>query len=173
MTFLDMIGHPKCRRQSGKAILVAGGLFFFLLASGCQTGLEPSTRAAANMDTTATAESPSVSGRIMSDLGLEVIAVRTTAAGNMLDFRFKVLDSEKAMPFFKKELKPYLIDVASGKVLGVPVPAKGGPMRPTSRDPRVGITYFMLFGNPGHFVKVGNQVTIVVGDLRVEDLTVE
>lgn len=111
--------------------------------------------------------------RVAEEFGVEIVAIRTTAAGNMLDFRFKVLDKEKAMPFFLKELKPNLIDEKTGAVLEVPVPAKGGPMRPTSRDPREGITYFMLFANPGHFVKAGNPVTIVVGDLRVENLVVE
>jgi hypothetical protein len=111
--------------------------------------------------------------RILEDLGVEVIAIRTTAAGSMLDFRFKVLDKEKAMPFFLKELKPHLIDERTGAVLEVPVPAKGGPMRPTSRDPRVGVTYFMLFGNPGKFIKKGDLVTIVVGENRVEKLIVE
>jgi len=157
----------------GKVFLIAISMLLLLLASGCQTAAGPATDISSPADATAAPEAEAASARIEEDMGIEIIAIRTTAAGNMLDFRFKVLDSEKAMPFFKKELKPNLIDEASGKVLAVPVPAKGGPMRPTSRDPRVGITYFMLFGNPGHFVKVGNQVTIVVGDLRVENLTVE
>lgn len=144
-----------------------------LLISGCQ----PVGDAPVQMDpvapVAAAQETAVDQHRILEDLGIEVIAVRTTAAGSMLDFRFKVLDKEKSMPFFLKELKPHLIDERTGAVLEVPVPAKGGPMRPTSRDPRVGVTYFMLFGNPGKFIKKGNTVTIVVGENRVEKLIVE
>lgn len=144
-----------------------------LLVCGCQTA---GTATAKNSPETSAESITGLSAghdRVREELGIEVIAIRTTAAGSMLDFRFKVLDKEKAMPFFLKELKPHLIDEKTGAVLEVPVPAKGGPMRPTSRDPREGITYFMLFANPGSFIKAGNQVAIVIGDIRVDNLVVE
>ena len=154
-----------------KLILPVAGLAALLLVGGCQTAATEQHR-----PTPATAEKPAAAetgSRVYEDFGIEVIAIRTTAAGSMLDFRFKVLDKEKAMPFFRKDLKPHLVDEKSGAVLQVPVPAKGGPMRPTSRDPREGITYFMLFANPGSFVQAGNPVTLVIGDLRVENLVVQ
>jgi hypothetical protein len=104
--------------------------------------------------------------------GIEIIALRDTAAGHMLDFRFRVVDLEKAMPFFREDIKPYLVDQNSGKSLTVPVPAKLGPMRPTGRNPKEGVTYWMFFGNPG-LIKPGDKVTIVIGDYRLEDLVVE
>ena len=104
--------------------------------------------------------------------GIEVVALRSTAAGHMLDFRFRVVDLEKAMTFFREDLKPYLLDPVSGKSLTVPVPAKLGPMRPTGRNPKLGITYWMFFGNPG-LIKPGDRVTIVVGDYKLKDLVVE
>ena len=104
--------------------------------------------------------------------GIEVVALRYSAAGHMLDFRFRVVDSDKAMPFFREDIKPYLVDKATGKSLDVPVPSKLGPARPTGRNPKLGITYWMFFGNPG-LVKPGDQVTIVVGDYKLEDLIVE
>lgn len=165
---------------SGRSFLVSKtlqllgyGCIVLLMLNGCQAmGNSP---VLAETDTSPVVVKEAAIGpkRIFEDLGIEVIAIRTTAAGSMLDFRFKVLDKEKAMPFFMKELKPHLIDEKTGAVLEVPVPAKGGPMRPTSRNPREGITYFMLFANPGSFVKVGNRVTIVLGDLRVDKLVVE
>jgi hypothetical protein len=33
--------------------------------------------------------------------------------------------------------------------------------------------YIILFGNPGNLVKQGSRVTVVIGDLKVEDLVVE
>jgi hypothetical protein len=90
----------------------------------------------------------------------------------MLDFRYRVVDPVKAAPIFVRKTKPYLIDVASGAKLAVPVPAKTGPLR-SSNTPIAGRTYFMFFGNAGKLVRPGNQVTVVVGDFRAENLTVE
>ncbi len=105
--------------------------------------------------------------------GIETIALRQTAAGNMLDFRFRVLDSETAMPFFREDIYPYLIDEKTGLTLKVTDTTKVGPMRPTSRDPRVGKVYFMFFRNPNKFIRIGDKVTVVVGDRRLEHLVVE
>ena len=103
--------------------------------------------------------------------GLEIVAIRVTAAGHMLDFRYKVHDVEKAAPLFNSETKPYLIHQASGKVLSVPVTAKLGPMR-SKYIPRAERIYSMLFTNAG-IVKAGDRVDWVLGDLRVDDLLVE
>jgi len=36
--------------------------------------------------------------------------------------------------------------------------------------PTVGRTYFIFFGNPGHYVKPVNKLTEVIGEFKVEDL---
>jgi hypothetical protein len=106
-------------------------------------------------------------------LGIEIIAMRQTAGGFMLDFRYRVLDPEKAMPLFREDIFPYLIDQDSGSKLPVTGSTKVGPLRPTSRDPRKGIDYFMFFGNPGQLVKAGTRVTVVVGEHQLEGLVVQ
>lgn len=103
--------------------------------------------------------------------GVQIVGIRQTAAGHMLDFRYRVVDSKKAAPLFARQTKPYLIDQASGKSLAVPNMAKVGPLR-SSNQPREGRTYWMFFGNPG-LVKVGNKVTVVIGEFRAENLRVE
>lgn len=103
--------------------------------------------------------------------GIQIIGIRQTAAGHMLDFRYRVLDAEKAQILFQRKNKPYLIDQASGKVLAVPTTAKVGPLR-TSDKPQEGRIYWMFFANPG-VVKAGSKVTVVIGDFKAEDLTVE
>jgi hypothetical protein len=107
------------------------------------------------------------------NLGIEVIALRQTSGGFMLDFRYRVLNPEKAMPMFQEEITPYLIDQSSGSKLPTIGSTKVGPLRPTSRDPRKGVAYFMFFGNPGQLVKVGTKVTVVVADHRLENLVVQ
>ncbi len=68
--------------------------------------------------------------------------------------------------------KAYLLDQASGVALPVPRTAKVGPLRQTNfrADPRR--VYFILFSNPG-VVKSGSLVTLVVGDVRFENITVQ
>ena len=105
--------------------------------------------------------------------GIEVVALRLTAAGHMLDFRYKILDPEKATALMDRKDKPVLIHQESGKKTGVPKPAKVGRLRQRSNEPKVGRHYFMLFANPGHYFKAGDQVTIEIGEFRVENLIVE
>jgi hypothetical protein len=106
------------------------------------------------------------------DWGVEIKAIRLTAHGHMLDFRYKVLDAGKAAPLFKRQTKPHLVHVETGKVLEVPAPAKTGPLR-TSDLPKKGRTYWMFFGNGGKLIKRGDQVTVVIGGFKAEKLIVE
>ena len=147
-------------------------LFFLSLLTACSSTVSTNHNEGYVEQTGSTSAEPSNTKRIEEHYGIEIVALRNTAAGHMLDFRFRAVDLEKAMPFFREDIKPYLIDQASGKSLTVPVPAKLGPMRPTGRNPKLGVTYWMFFGNPG-LIKSGDRVTIAVGDLRIENLVVE
>ena len=104
--------------------------------------------------------------------GIELVAMRSTAAGHMVDFRYKVLDAEKAAPLFKRQTKPYLIHQQSGKVLAVPNTAKIGSLR-NSNTPQNGRTYWMFFGNHHRLVQQGDKVTVAIGDFRATDLVVQ
>ena len=104
--------------------------------------------------------------------GIEVTWLAMSAGGHMVDFRFRVLDSEKAASLFQRANKPYLIDQASGQVLAVPRTAKIGPLR-TSDPPKEDRIYWMFFGTVPGLVKTGSVVTVVIGDFRAENLVVQ
>ena len=104
--------------------------------------------------------------------GVEITALRRTAHGHMLDFRYRVLDPDKAKALFVRQTKPSLIHERTGKVLAVPETAKIGPLR-NSNAPKQGKIYWMFFGNAGKLVQVGDKVTVAIGDFRAEGLTVE
>ena len=104
--------------------------------------------------------------------GIDILGVQQASAGYMLDFRFLVLDPDKAAPLFDRATKPYLLDETSGMRFGVPNPPKVGPLR-TTYPPKEGRRYFIFFANPGRFVKPGQKVTVVVGDFVAPDLVVE
>lgn len=104
--------------------------------------------------------------------GIRVVGVRTTAAGYMLEFRYRVTDADKAAALFARKTKPYLHHTASGKVLGVPTTAKLGPLR-NSNAPQAGRSYWMFFGNAGRLVQPGDKVTVSIGEFQTAALTVE
>jgi hypothetical protein len=104
--------------------------------------------------------------------GIELVAMRSTAAGHMVDFRYKVVDADKAAPLFKRQTKPYLIHQQSGKVLAVPNTAKLGALR-NSNTPQAGRIYWMFFGNHHRLVQTGDKVTVAIGDFRAADIEVQ
>ncbi len=107
-----------------------------------------------------------------SQWGVKIVGIRRTAAGYMLDFRYRVTDPDKAAPLFVRKTKPYLIDQRTGARLVVPNPPKVGPLR-TSDKPLKGRIYFIMFANPGKLIKPGQRVTIVIGKFRVQGLIVQ
>ena len=106
--------------------------------------------------------------------GVELLGIRNAAAGNFMDFRFKVVDAEKSLPLFDHRIKPYVIAEKSDIKLPVPMAAKIGAFRPTNRGKNIKADkiYYMLFGNPDRHVKTGEKVTVVIGDFKVEHLVV-
>lgn len=112
-------------------------------------------------------------GEIADTLGIKVEGIRLSAAGYMLDFRYRVLDPVKAAPLLDRKIHPYLLDEASGARLAVPDAPKVGQLRATSRNKViVGRNYYMLFANPGRYLRTGSKVTLVAGDARISGLTV-
>lgn len=104
--------------------------------------------------------------------GVKILGIRLTAGGYMLDFRYRVIDAEKAAPLFSRKKNPYLIDQATGAKFIVPESPKVGAMRQT-RPPVADRNYFIIFGNPAKYVKKGKSVTVVIGDFKATDLIVE
>jgi hypothetical protein len=104
--------------------------------------------------------------------GIEITSVRMAADGHMVDFRYRVLDAKKAETLFVRKNKPYLVDQTSKKVLAVPSMGKIGPLR-TANKPQAGRIYWMFFGNNQGLIKPGSKVTVIIGDFRAENITVQ
>jgi hypothetical protein len=122
--------------------------------------------------------SPSGKGReipaasVEETTGVEVVSLRRTAAGRMLDFRFRVIDPEKAAPLLSRGTPAYLFDPATGANMPVPN-TKIGNMRQTTQGPEKGRVYFIFFDAAGRHVNPGDKVTVVIGEHRFENLTVQ
>jgi hypothetical protein len=116
---------------------------------------------------------PAIRKELLEKWGVEVLGVWTGARGFMIDFRFRVLDVDKALPLFDPKIQPYLIRDGSTIKLPVPVGEKVGSFRTTNRGKNVQAQrdYHIMFGNPDSYVKPGQNVSVVVGDFRVDHLT--
>lgn len=104
--------------------------------------------------------------------GIRVEGVRLSAADYMLDFRYRIIDPERASSLLNRAEKPYLVDETSGSKLVVPR-TRLGPLRQTDVKPDPDRSYFILFGNKDKIVKKGSKVTVVIGAFRAENLVVE
>lgn len=105
--------------------------------------------------------------------GIHIEGVRQTAAGYMLDFRYRVVDAQRAATVIQPRLRPYLVDQQTGKQYVVPTGGRVGPLRQTRSKVEAGRTYFVFFANPGRAVAQGTKVSVVMGDWVIKDLTVQ
>lgn len=105
--------------------------------------------------------------------GVGNFKVRQTSAGYMLDVRYRVFDKEKAKPLFSRKLRPFAIEEATNVKYGVPASPKVGFLRQAPQHIKENKEYFLMIANPGKRLKPGDKLTLVIGDFRVEHLTVE
>lgn len=116
---------------------------------------------------------PAVTASPEERWGIQVDGIKLSAAGYMLDFRYRVLDTEKASPVLNRRVKPFLVVDTSGAKLMVPSTPKLGLLRQVASGANPDRTHFMLFANPGKSVQSGSKVTLVMGDMKVENIAVE
>ena len=105
--------------------------------------------------------------------GVEVVAVRLTAAGRMLDFRYRVTDPGKASALLNRRTKAHAIHLPTGKEMGIPRVARVGRMKSSAVEGKRGTVYFLFLDARGQQVKSGDRVTVVIGEHRFEDLAVQ
>ncbi|MBL8324623.1 MAG: hypothetical protein JNJ89_06650 [Rubrivivax sp.] len=108
--------------------------------------------------------------------GIEFLDTRLSAAGSLVDLRYRVLDADKAAPLLDRKVRPVLVQVGTGKRFYVPQPPIVGALRQTVRaanPPQVGRTYFMLFANPDRTLKGGDALALFIGEQRVGEFRIQ
>lgn len=105
--------------------------------------------------------------------GVVIQPLRLTAAGHLLDLRYRVVDADKAAKLLPAGAKPLLIHDKTGVEMGTPSFPKVGSLRQTGAAPKEGKSYFVLFANPRGVASPGDAVTLVIGERRVDGLAVE
>ena len=106
---------------------------------------------------------------LAAEYGIDVDLIAVTAAGGLVEFRYQVVDPDKATRILHEtELSPILVAEDSGQTL-----IMSSPPHKHGAELRLGGTYFFLLANSGNALHRGTQVTLVMGDVRVEHLTVQ
>jgi hypothetical protein len=101
--------------------------------------------------------------------GIDVTLIGVTAAGGMVDFRYQVVDPDKADQVVHDiDLFPKLINEETGATLIL-------RSLPHSHSQRLdlGGNYFFLLPNAENAFTEGSQVTVVIGDVRLEHVIVK
>ncbi len=163
--------NRKQRKSSWiKNVLMIAALFFFLwFISACSYQDETMQK---RDGTEKTDSERSVEQMMEEQWGVRPLSVQLTATDYMLDFRYRVINPEKAAAIINRKTKPFLIVEKTGVRLEVPSSYKVGPLRQSAQFSKANKNYFMLFANPGRRVKAGEKVTIVAGDFKLEHVTV-
>ncbi|KAA3661528.1 MAG: hypothetical protein DWQ04_16205 [Chloroflexi bacterium] len=94
--------------------------------------------------------------------GAKVTLIAVTGGGGFVDFRVRIVDTEKATAFFADPANaPSLLVEESGVVLPPPADAEFD----AELEER---GYFMLYANANNAVQQGTLVSVVIGDMRLE-----
>jgi hypothetical protein len=104
---------------------------------------------------------------IEARFGIRITQIGLTADGGMLDMRFVAIDPDLAAQLSHGSKVPLRLVVEDGNKL-----LDSEAMAPHGGALHAGSTYFTLFRNDGGLVRHGSRVTLLVGSLRLEHLTV-
>ena len=99
--------------------------------------------------------------------GVRIKQVAVTAGGGLVDLRYQVLDPDKAGSLHDAATPPAVVDEQTGLVVHQLFMghSHSGPYQ-------AGVTYYLVFENPGNWVRRGSLVTVLLGDAQVEHVVV-
>lgn len=107
---------------------------------------------------------PATEAAVQDKYGIRVTHIAVLAAGGLIDFRFQVLDPDKASALFELENRPLLYVEATGqKVDSLYHPPHGHNFQP-------GQSQYFIYNNYKGAIRSGSPVAVVLGDLRLEHI---
>jgi hypothetical protein len=110
-----------------------------------------------------------VSGQEMAARhGIDVTLIAVTAAGGLVELRLQVTDPDKADAIlYDESVRPVIVSEDTGATLVMSTPPHH------HGELQLGGSYFFLLANAHNAIAVGSDVTLVVGDSRLEHLDVQ
>lgn len=101
---------------------------------------------------------------IADKYGIRMTHIAVLADGGLIDFRFQILDPDKASPLFDLATRPVMYVEATGqKVDSLYHPPHG-------HDLAAGQSQYFIYNNQNGAIKSGQAVSVVLGDLRLEHI---
>jgi hypothetical protein len=99
--------------------------------------------------------------------GVKITVVAVTGDGGLVDLRFKVVDPERANALHDPRTPPAVVDEESGLVVHdlFMDHSHSGPYK-------AGVTYYLVFNNPGNWLHHGSRVSVLLGDAQVRHVPV-
>ena len=107
------------------------------------------------------------------DFGLQPIAFHVLSDGRSSEFRYRVLDAQKALPVLDQVVRPMLIRVESGEWYEARAPIQVGNIELLKLAPDPSRLHFLRIVHPSLDLYPGEGVTLELGDVRVECMIVE
>ena len=99
--------------------------------------------------------------------GVSITQVAVTGNGGLVDLRFKVLDPQRANALHDQATPPAVVDERSGLVAHELLMNHAH-----SGSYSIGVTYYLVFNNPGNWIHRGSRVTVLLGNAQVEHVVV-
>ncbi len=154
---------PARRGRRPLAIVIVTALLLLVVGGATAIGRWSQPKADVRAGTTlVTAEG------MAAQYGIDVNLIGLTAAGGLLEFRYQVLDPDKADRMIHDSTKlPILVLEDTGETLVISTPHHH------INELELGGTYFFLLANAHNAVHRGSLVTLVIGDLRIEHFPVQ
>jgi hypothetical protein len=101
-------------------------------------------------------------------IGVRIEHVSVSGGGGLVDLRFQVVDPDKAAAVHDRGAPAAVVDESTGVVVNALLMghAHTAPFKP-------GVTYYLVFENPGNLVHRGSDVSVLLGNAQVEHVVVE
>jgi hypothetical protein len=101
---------------------------------------------------------------VQEKFGIRITHIAVLADGGLIDFRFQILDPDKAAALFELESRPLLYVEATGKkVDSLYHPPHGHDFLP-------GQSQYFIYNNHQGAIRSGSPVAVVLGELRLEHI---
>ena len=105
--------------------------------------------------------------RLSQASGVEITRVAVTGDGGLVDLRFRIVDPDRANALHDESTPPAVVDEQSGLVVHELL------MNHSHTGAyKAGVTYYLVFNNPGNWVHRGGKVTVLLGNAQVEHVEV-
>ena len=100
--------------------------------------------------------------------GVKIVYVAMTGGGGLIDLRFQVVDPDKAAALHDSATPPAMVDETTGVVVNSLLMGHSHTGAYTT-----GVTYYLVFENPGNLVQRGTRVSVLLGDAQVQHVLVQ